>query len=151
VSTLAPMWRWARVDWSWALDGALALVFFGLAVLELTRPLEEMHQRAPLGVDVALQAVFCASLVLRTHYPRATVVVMSAVLLVPSLLPQPATTTDTTPTRRTAKRAVSRVLLIKPASDPRDDWTPAKILIPATMRKAHDSDPEPNRSLYFLK
>jgi signal transduction histidine kinase len=80
------MWRPARADWRWAVDGGLALVFFGLAILELTRPVEEMHQRASLGVDVALQAVFCATLVLRTHYPRVTVVAMSAALLLPSLV-----------------------------------------------------------------
>jgi signal transduction histidine kinase len=80
------MRRPARVDGRWVADGALALVFFGLAVLELTRPVEEMHQRASLGVDVALHAVFCATLVFRTHYPRATAVAMSAALLLPSLV-----------------------------------------------------------------
>jgi signal transduction histidine kinase len=85
MSTLTTMWRPARTDWRWAADAALALVFFGLAVLELTRPVEEMHQHSSLGVDVALQAVICATLVLRTHYPRVTVVAITAGLLLPSL------------------------------------------------------------------
>jgi signal transduction histidine kinase len=80
------MWRPARLDWQWVVDAALGLGFFALALLELTRPVEEMHQRAALGVDLALQAVFCATLVLRSHHPRVTVVAMSAALLLPSVV-----------------------------------------------------------------
>jgi signal transduction histidine kinase len=45
-----------------------------------------MHQRAATGVDLALQAAFCATLVLRTHFPRVTVTAMSAALLLPSVV-----------------------------------------------------------------
>jgi signal transduction histidine kinase len=70
----------------WGADALLAVAFFSLAVLELTRHVEERHQHASLGVDITLQAVFCATLVLRTHEPRAALVAMSAAYLLPSIL-----------------------------------------------------------------
>jgi signal transduction histidine kinase len=80
------MWPPGRETRRWVADTGLAVSFFGLALLELTRPMEEMHQRASLSLDVALQAAFCATLVLRTHHPRVTVVAMTGVLLLPSVV-----------------------------------------------------------------
>src|ERR1700712_2753025 len=84
--TVAVMRRPTHSTVVWLTDALLALAFFALAVLELTRPIEEMHQHAALAIDVVLQAVFCASLVLRGHHPRAALVTMTAAYLVPSVV-----------------------------------------------------------------
>lgn len=84
--TLAAMRRPTHSTIVWLTDALLAVSFFAVAVLELTRPVEEMHQRAALPIDVALQALFCSALVLRSHHPRASAITMTAAFIFPSVV-----------------------------------------------------------------
>ncbi|MCU1595335.1 MAG: hypothetical protein JWO12_2727 [Frankiales bacterium] len=67
-------------------DLALAAGFAAIAVLELTQPVEELHQRAPLGLDLVLQGLFCGTLLLRSRRQVAGFLAMNAVFVLPALV-----------------------------------------------------------------
>jgi signal transduction histidine kinase len=80
------MRRASHSTFVWLVDAVVAVAFFAMAVVELTHPVEEMHQRTSLSADLVQQAALCSLLVLRGHYPRAALVLMSLALLLPSVV-----------------------------------------------------------------
>jgi signal transduction histidine kinase len=72
--------------WPRAADAALAVSFFAVSLLELAYPLEEVHARGPVALDIVVQALFCSGLLLRSRAPMAGVAAMSATFLLPALV-----------------------------------------------------------------
>jgi signal transduction histidine kinase len=67
-------------------DVVLAVGFAGLAMVELSHPLEEVHTRGRPAADVVLQLAFCATLLLRSRRPVVALATASALFLLPALV-----------------------------------------------------------------